>query len=78
MGIEHKNNYLLQLDHLLQWSDHFPRRKYGQRYISVMFGGLWLRCSCFTNGKAVTLIAIRLLIAGHISEENSEICQVTQ
>ena len=31
-----------------------------------------------TNGKAVTLIAIRLLIAGHISEENSEIYQVTQ
>lgn len=31
-----------------------------------------------TNGKAVTLIAIRLLIAGHISGENSEIYQVTQ
>lgn len=31
-----------------------------------------------TNRKAVTLIAIRLLIAGHISEENSEIYQVTQ
>ena len=40
----------------LQWADHFPRRKYGQRYISVMFGGLWPRCSCVTTGKAVTNI----------------------
>lgn len=38
---------------LLQGADHFPRRKYGQRCISVMFGGLWLRSSCFTTGKAV-------------------------